>query len=161
MLARRRVVGCGGASSVVEPPLSELRRQLGGMPQTFVARFMAQLRATQEPDDIWQLADALHEFVKPSAFATEVQDDAGAPMRLDRASALGLFARRVHIAFQVASFEELCTVTTSFVSWVAADSGADLAASAATPTPARRVTAAAAPSTSAPTTRSRSRHGMS
>ena len=44
--------------------------------------------------------------------------DEDVPGQLERASVLGLFVRRIHLAFSRASFEEVCTVTSHFQLWL-------------------------------------------
>ena len=114
------VTGSGGARSVIEPPLSALLAQLERMPRAFVTRFTARIRAMTEPDDLWQLAATLGEFVEPNQLAVPIDDTCGAPLRLERSSALGLFVRRFLLASERLTFEALCTLTAHFAAWVAA-----------------------------------------
>ncbi|KOO28241.1 hypothetical protein Ctob_004412 [Chrysochromulina tobinii] len=42
------------------------------------------------------------------------------PFTIDRSSLLGLYVRRIHLAFRETTFEELCTLVTHFGQWVTA-----------------------------------------
>ena len=83
-----------------------------------------------EPDDLWNLMGSLSELLQP----TLALDDGMGPIQLGRTTVLGLFVRRIHLAFRSTSFEEICTLVTHFGQWVGAAMADATAADGATPT---------------------------
>ena len=123
-----QVSGSGGADSVIEQGLHQLRAALVAMPPAFLETFDGLLLSTTTPDDLWTLMGALQGLVSPDLTRDpplDADSECGCPMQLERSSVLGLFARRTQIAFHRATFEELCTLVTHFGAWAAA--GADAA----------------------------------
>ena len=100
------------ALSVIEPGLSALRSAIAYLPMYLAEQFDKSLRATTEPDDLWDLMGALHELLQPACEGQVVQ--------LERSSLLGLYVRRIHLAFHNTSFEEICTLVGHFGQWVVA-----------------------------------------
>jgi hypothetical protein len=133
------------ASGVIEAGLDALREGLAGLP-TVLSEFDKRLHSTTEPDDLWTLMGSLNELLQP----TLALDDGMGPIQLERSSVrtcgtaacrrcqvstghnaralvhahtwqmLGLFVRRLHLAFRCTSFEEVCTVMTHFIEYKAA-----------------------------------------
>ena len=99
-------------ASAVEPGLSELLHALRDLPPKLVDEFRRRLLGATEVDDLWELMGGLSELLHPT------EDLEPAP--IDRSSVLGLFIRRAHLAFQSATFEELCTLISHLGEWVAA-----------------------------------------
>ena len=135
-----QVSGSGGADSVIEQGLHQLRAALVAMPPAFLETFDGLLLSTTTPDDFWSLMGALQGLVSPDLTRDpplDADSECGCPMQLERSSVLGLFARRAQIAFHRATFEELCTLVTHFGAWAAA--GAESPASGGTPPIWRRV----------------------
>ena len=135
-----QVSGSGGADSVIEQGLHQLRAALVAMPPAFLETFDGLLLSTTTPDDLWTLMGALQGLVSPDLTRDPPLDgdsECGCPMQLERSSVLGLFARRTQIAFHRATFEELCTLVTHFGAWAAP--GAESPAPGSTPPIWRRV----------------------
>ena len=117
-----RLVGQPKATSVVEPGLAELRGALSAaLPAELCDEFDRRLSNTTEPDDLWDLMGSISELLQP----TLALDDGAAPIQLERSSVLGLFVRRLHLAFRTTTFEEICTLITHFGEWVGAADAAD------------------------------------
>ena len=107
-----QVSGSGGADSVIEQGLHQLRAALVAMPPAFLETFDGLLLSTTTPDDLWTLMGSLSELLQP----TLSLDDGTGPIQLERSSMLGLFVRRLHLAFRSTSFEEICTLCLLYTS---------------------------------------------
>lgn len=116
------------AKSVIEPGLADLRAAIAPLPAGLSAEFEHRLRGTTEPDDLWDLMGTLYELLQ--APLIEPHETEG-PFTIERSSLLGLYVRRIHLAFRNTSFEELCTLVTHFGQWVSAASESESAPEAA------------------------------
>lgn len=122
LLLLHLVTGAGGATSALEPPLGELLSQLANeanMAPEWVSQFEHEMREMViESDDVWNLVVDLYALTQPSA---DPDAHADAPMllaRIEPSSVFGLFARRVRVSFELASFEQLCSATTHLRAWL-------------------------------------------
>lgn len=115
-------LGAAPSSTVIEPGLPELLSALSPLPREILDTFEERLAATTEPDDLWDLFGSLGELVAP---ATMGVPDLDGPFLLERSSMLGLFVRRIVLAFRSATFEEVCTLITHFCLWVKAPAADD------------------------------------
>ena len=66
--------GSGGADSVIEQGLVQLRAALASLPRAFLDTFDALLVATTTPDDLWTLMGSLHELISPETARTSPVD---------------------------------------------------------------------------------------
>ena len=115
--------------SAIEPSLQELRAELTPLTPQLRDEFERRILDTTEPDDLWDLMGSLGELLEPTLMS---DTPSGAPIQLERSSMLGLFVRRIRLAFRNTSFEEVCTLVTHFGQWVQAGDGASSGTSMAT-----------------------------
>ena len=124
-----------GISGVIEPSLQELRAALTPLIPQLRQEFERRLLEMAEPDDLWDLMGSLAELLQPALMPA--MDSGAPPFQLERSSMLGLFVRRIHLAFRNTSFEEICTLVTHFGQWVQAAQQGDAPATAGTPMPGK------------------------
>jgi len=121
LLLLRLVSGAAGATAAIEPPFGTLLAQLraGGLPAEFVQRFEREMRGGAfELEDVWNLVADLFALTQPSPDPDAPAGAPPVPPKVERSSVFGLYARRVRVAFECASFEETCSVTSRLRSWL-------------------------------------------
>ena len=87
------------ASAIRQPDVeSTLKVQGGQFSRAFLDRFTASLREVRESDDVWELLAKLRSLLRPSR-EMKPTEDGEAPWQLDCASVLGMYVRRLILAF--------------------------------------------------------------
>ena len=107
------------AKSAIEPGLADLRAAIAPLPACLWEEFQLKLIGLTEPDDLWDLMETLSALLQPPPPLIEPHEIEG-EFTIDRSSLLGLYVRRIHLAFRETTFEELCTLVTHFGQWVTA-----------------------------------------
>jgi hypothetical protein len=110
-------------AGAIELGLAQLQMELTSLPSALRDEFHQRLVDTEEPDHLWDLMGSLDELLQPQLMPAD--ENFGGMQMLERSSMLGLFVRRIQLAFRNTSFEEICTLVTHFGQWVraAADGG--------------------------------------
>lgn len=121
LLLLRQINPTGPTSSVLEPSCAATLQSVSCLPPCFVEAFEARLVGTTNPDDLWTLMTALSDAIETPPLLCEadgVMEGGRGPAHLERTSVLGLYVRRVLLAFRRSTFESLCTLTSHFKQWV-------------------------------------------
>ena len=86
------------ASAIRQPDGESTLKVHGQLSYAFLDRFTASLREVRESDDVWELLAKLRALLRPSR-EMEPTEDGEPPLQLDRASVLGMYVRRLILAF--------------------------------------------------------------